>query len=124
MNGPDLARILGILAALLLLLYAVAAFFGAIVVGILGREGAAGLALGSILALVYAALTGILSVYAHRSRDHALPGGVVLLGLALAEWIIVPTGGFLLGGIALVLTLLAGLLFLLDGLGADRGRRS
>ncbi|MGI0053639.1 MAG: hypothetical protein ACRECR_05220 [Thermoplasmata archaeon] len=114
MTPRGFARIFGILAAGLLVLYAITAFLGAIVVGILGHHGAGALAIVSVLALVYAALTLIFTFMASHRSEGALAGGVVLVVLALSEWAIVPTGSDLLGGLALVLTLLAGILFVID----------
>jgi hypothetical protein len=112
-----IAFILGILAALLLLISAFLHFVvgvGLLVTGA-GRPGLGSLG-ASIVEVVVALLFGFFSVLGRSpGNDRSLAAGLVLIVLAVVGWAALGFGGELLALLAAVLALVAGVLFLVSG---------
>jgi hypothetical protein len=112
-----IAFILGILAAILLLISALLHFV--VGVGLLVTSGAR-LGVGSIgssvVDVVVALLIGFFSVLGRApGHDRSVAAGVVLVVLAVVGWLALGFGGELFALLASVLALIAGVLFLVAG---------
>jgi hypothetical protein len=108
-----LGLVFGLLAAALLALAAlISAILG--IVALVGAGVPYGLSSGAtaIVEFVLAILTALFAVLgAQREREFALPGGIVLIVLALAEWFVFDFGHHLLVLLAGLFSIVAGLLF-------------
>lgn len=114
MRSNSLARTLGFLGGILVLLGSVVTFFSGVIFAAIDRSlregiGQTGVAIEQfvvgLLLLLFVALAG------HRATDYRVAGGVILVVLSIVILVFL-TGGVLVL-IGAILTLIAGILFLL-----------
>jgi hypothetical protein len=115
-DDRGIAFVLGILAAILLLVAALLHFLVGVALLFTGASHSAAGSLGSsVIEVVIALLIGFFAVIGRRGRDRTVAAGVVLVVLAIVGWLALGFGGDLLALLAAVLALLSGVLFLVSG---------
>ena len=116
-HGRGLGFLFGIVGAVLLFLLALVSFISGIIFLALGHSvlGTLGSTLTRVvLSVVLGILVGIFASWgSHGGHDGAVTGGVVLVDLAVVVWLVLGFG--LLAALAGLFTLLAGILFLVEG---------
>jgi len=112
-----LALVFGVVGAVLLVLDALLRFLFGVVLLVSGHTHAgAGSVGGAVIFLVVGLLIGFFALLGRaRSQDRSLAAGIILIVLALVGWLALGFGGSLLAILAVVFTLIAGILFLVAG---------
>ena len=116
MRPGSLGSVLGFVGGILILLGSVVTFFFGVAVAAIHHsflEGIGATALALEQAVVAVILLFFTALAARRSRDYALAGGVVLLLVSLIGLVFL--GGGVLIVIGFILTLIAGVLFVIPG---------
>lgn len=113
-SDRNLAFLLGIFGAILLVLAGVAYFFFGFVLLALGLGGhALGAWDRSVIDVVVGILVGVFAVFGRSgSEDRTLGAGIALIVLAIVGWFGLGFGGGIVELLASLLTLLSGILYL------------
>jgi hypothetical protein len=109
--------LLGLLAAVLLLVEALIHFAVGVAFLATGRTlGGLGSLGGSVVLVVVALLIGFFAFLGRaRGADYAMVAGIVLVVVAIVGWLALGFGGSVLGILAGLFALIAGILFLVSG---------